>query len=867
VQKGRQFFIIPAIITALVLIFVYVFYTVQKNSTKFPYPSSFVPEESILTYQGNYSSKSLTNFLQNTLTSKLLSLNNQSVNLDYYDSIFKSSDTYRKFSLNKEVIFCLIPTGLHKADILILQQTENKFSESDIQTALKEFDSKADFKKRNYLGKDIVDAYLYSSGKQFTFALKNGVLILSSNALLVEKSIKNEDKSKDQEISTLIESNKKNEVVILNYSKINTFLNNKIDLFPKLGFGVFKIGSNPKDVELSGNYHQIDTKINPILNDNQGNLNLNLSEYIPDNIYGLELNAIPNYKQFLSDDGLIKKKQENVDDSNQLTGQFTYNFSGKMAKFRLKNNFDDSTSQILLYNFKPTSEALSIFLKQAFIDSNIKFYYSKVNSSKIYHFDGSYLSKISHDFNTNTPYLAYFRGSNAYFTSSDSTIIELITDLKNKNTLNNNPYFIHLKNKVDFNAAQIKLAFNYQLTSCKQADDSLNLEPIQSYFSGIYIKKGSINQQIKLLNSEQNISQTQLFKEPKVEWETNLDDAIYDYTQIIKTKDGNKIITSDENNFIYCLSTEGAKEWKTQLDGKPHGVIKDIDLYKNGDKQFLLSSKNSLYLFNKSGKEIGNYPIHLGSRATSDITLLETDNKSASYFIGTQNNRIYGFELNGKPVPGWNPKIIDAPIVIPIKVINYQDNPVLIGLTDRGTMYFWNPEGHEIIKKVEFKKKFNANFIFNLGDNLQESSFIGIDNEGRVVKCNIKSGKFKELEMEGFKRFTNLTTLDIDQDGKKEIIFSCAQGLIVTNLSGKIIKKLKIPLLKIKNNISILKFGQKYYYAVIDGNNGWVKLYNTKGSLLKKIKSENTKTFLNSNQEQMLILTQHKKVKSIKFGL
>jgi hypothetical protein len=87
-----------------------------------------------------------------------------------------------------------------------------------------------------------------------------------------------------------------------------------------------------------------------------------------------------------------------------------------------------------------------------------------------------------------------------------------------------------------------------------------------------------------------------------------------------------------------------------------------------------------------------------------------TDKTSQKYFIATQNNRIYGFNLNGKPMAGWNPMITDAPVVLPIKSQFYNGKTNIIAVTNRGTFYQWDINAKKTSKPIEIKHHFDNNF-------------------------------------------------------------------------------------------------------------------------------------------------------------
>ncbi len=146
-------------------------------------------------------------------------------------------------------------------------------------------------------------------------------------------------------------------------------------------------------------------------------------------------------------------------------------------------------------------------------------------------------------------------------------------------------------------------------------------------------------------------------------WKLQLDDVIAGKPYLVKdhrTKTFNIIVFDIQSN-MYLVSTDGQVLWKKRIDGLPEGDIKQVDFYKNGKIQYLFNTKDFVYLIDKNGKQVVNYPKKLNPSATNGLTIFDYNNKKDYRLIVAQaDKRVYNYTIDGKLVKGWKkPKTTD----------------------------------------------------------------------------------------------------------------------------------------------------------------------------------------------------------------
>ncbi|MCX6351357.1 MAG: hypothetical protein NTX03_05790, partial [Bacteroidetes bacterium] len=223
----------------------------------------------------------------------------------------------------------------------------------------------------------------------------------------------------------------------------------------------------------------------------------------------------------------------------------------------------------------------------------------------------------------------------------------------------------------------------------------------------------------------------------EVGWSTHLEAEMIGKPSIISNSDtkAKEVFVQDEKFTLYLLNADGVIIWKKKLDAQISGGVEPISLYGDGNTQYIFATKNSLYMLKHNGENAGNYPLHLGSRATSPLAVFNFNGtQNFNYFIGTQNNRIYGYHANGKPLSGWNPQMLDAPLVQPLKTAFIDGENYLFGVSNRGTFYLWNTAGDKLIKPREFHRKPTSPAYLKAAEKLEKSAFYFADTAATVTE-------------------------------------------------------------------------------------------------------------------------------------
>jgi len=293
-------------------------------------------------------------------------------------------------------------------------------------------------------------------------------------------------------------------------------------------------------------------------------------------------------------------------------------------------------------------------------------------------------------------------------------------------------------------------------------------------------------------------------------WKTELDTSIAFGPLLVKNHNTGKeeILAQDANETLYLISGSGATLWKKKLDGPIVGEVKQVDFYRNGKLQYLFTSRNYIYLIDRLGRNVENFPLHLPSAISSGIAAIDY-NRNGNYriFLACENGNIYGFDKSGKPLRGWSPRALGKKVPFPIKHFVADTRDYLMMLDDKGTLYLLNRKGKN--RKGPFE--LNTSFMQPFYEEPERKGFelLNMDTEGVLYRIN---------EREEISRDTLVNTagkvlfryLDLDEDGKKEYLVMDDEYLHV--FDGKQVLRFVYPLPEgVAKDIKIIEIkGEKH---------------------------------------------------------
>jgi len=262
----------------------------------------------------------------------------------------------------------------------------------------------------------------------------------------------------------------------------------------------------------------------------------------------------------------------------------------------------------------------------------------------------------------------------------------LINDQENNRTLENNAAFNSLSENFSsesnifvYSSTPRTLAIIKNLLDTHYADkwekSENTLKNIESFvlqfsststffYTNAYIK----------YNSEQNQTLTPL-------WETHVDTTVSSQPAIVinhLTKE-KEVFVQDDANTIYLISNTGKILWKKQLPEKIISEIYQIDIKKNNKLQLLFNTPSSIYVLDRKGNDVDNFPVSLKSPATNGLSVIDYENnRDYRILVACENKKIYNYNTKGDLVKKWNFEKSDATVFSRIQHVSIDDEDYLL---------------------------------------------------------------------------------------------------------------------------------------------------------------------------------------------
>ncbi len=273
--------------------------------------------------------------------------------------------------------------------------------------------------------------------------------------------------------------------------------------------------------------------------------------------------------------------------------------------------------------------------------------------------------------------------------------------------------------------------------------------------------------------------------EPRTVWQSLLDSTTNFKPVLVDnhyTRE-REVIVQDEANNLYLLSNTGRVLWKKPLDSEILSDVVQVDYYRNNKLQYLFNTRKSIYLLDRNGNHVANFPVRLPSEASNGMAVFDYDNnRNYRIFIACQNRRVYLYDNKGNTVSGWKFDKTDGTVTLPVQ--HFRSNGKdYIAFADDKRNYICDRQGNI---RVRVKKQFvrNANSAYYLlNQNMANDCLVTTASDGLVTKIQLSTGDVSNsdvLDVEGEHSFTAF-----ESGGKQHYLLTEPNRIVCMTASGK----------------------------------------------------------------------------------
>lgn len=680
---------------------------------------------------------------------KYLNVLNQSTALKALSTqVFRTDSILEILSIetnlkNPKTIIAANHIGSNTLDFISLVEYAEKFPVKKLNSYLK----KNNFSLNEYKYQDVLILSIknFLDQKKYSFAVFNNILIGSSSSPLVEEALntllKNEGKNADIHFNSLKLTAKK---------AVDGFLfidhQNSQDLASVLLTPQFlKANSEQEDaLEWSAYALNIDTTT---INYKTQFFAKNWNQTCFKNL--LNAQAVPfSFEHILPNNTAYFEAQSSKNNIGFQNNDVSYSY----FKDWLDQEAIFFTLETLDEDFQKRS---GLILKANHTDTaKIKLYLLNKEMAPVFNYEGQAIYEMNLNVLSNIvqsdfiklqkPYFAFI-GNYVVFANDMNVIRTFIQKNKEKKTLANSKNYTYT---VDSLASKV-VYFNPQyFTAALGSVFKENIFPMQlgnvftsySVVNNEIIAKGSIHFDPEEKKRTQSI------------WDVVLDTVSYFKPQIVIHADNlrKEILVQDTKNTIYLISQSGDMLLKKAFKEQILSDVYQIDLYKANKLFYVFNTKNHIYALKRDGSLVDGYPIKLPTEATNKLLVVNYDKaKKYRFFIACNNEKIYAYEANGKPLEGWSPLGSFGKTSTAIKHTTFGGRDYIFFTTDKGNFYALDRKGNKRFESISLETPFVEAFEST------DKGFVGFSN-GSAFKIDL-TGKVsaKILGDSTYKTFTN----------------------------------------------------------------------------------------------------------------
>lgn len=806
---------------------------------------------------------------------------NQQVQL--MDSLKRSNPKLNTIQ-NLSLVISGHPVGKENIELLYYIKIEAEKDFRQIDNLIKNYNNnKIVYAIHNYERTAIRDiTFAEKKGENFSYTWSNGIMILSKSSLLVENSVRQllaqESLLNQKELSEIMKTAGKS-------SLVNFYIN--FEYLPRIGL---KLAHSKFKKEFGylkhfGSWVELDLNLKPdilILNGfscsklnepgfeslfkNQKPVKLEIFSKIPLASNTFTVLGISNFSQYQKDYQSFLESQDNGQVRKASLQALKTNYNIDLVK-GFRDIFDQEAGTVITNLAEDTvvNQAFSIIRTKGKEDAEkilngyISEYANKTNlqtnkliSEKTIEKDLK-ISIWSLPFG-NIPALLFgqlfsvsenqyctFVNNYLIFGNSPNALLKYIVNLAQNSSLGTD---LEFNNFSEYFASQSNFFFyNNPGLSGNIYPNYLKQDIIQSLGIqlGHFDKMQAIVYQFNI--SDNSLIYNNIFikyktsntvNNAKTTWESSLDANMIGKPLILKSNANNPsaIFLQDAKNQLYSVNNMGRILWKIKLQEPVISEIYQIDYYKNGKQQMLFNTVSRIYMVDRKGNAVETFPVTLKVNATNGLALFDYDkNRNYRIFVAGKDQKIYGYDKDGKLLEGWDLVQTETEVVQPIQYFRIEEKDLLV-FNDKQRLYVLDRKGNEIVKTPNMPVSINNKASLINSRALKEARFVITDTSGKVYFLAL-DGSIKVTDYGKYPGNHWFDVYDVDGDGVKDFIFTYGNTLKAISQKNKEIFTITVdPSITFRPGFYEFP-AKKYKIGLVNSEKGNIYLYENTGKLSK----------------------------------
>ncbi len=386
---------------------------------------------------------------------------------------------------------------------------------------------------------------------------------------------------------------------------------------------------------------------------------------------------------------------------------------------------------------------------------------------------------------------AFIEDNYLVLASSEKVLTNFLKDYMHRVSIRDTEWYKKIRNKL---SSKYNLAYFAETASALSAYKYFSKGDWKAYLSREEEKLSVFSTFAMQWSSEGNMLYNTVIlgteeledrQQPHVMWQTKLDAPVsMKPASVLNHVTGEReLLVQDDKYNVYLINDVGRVLWKLPLEEKINSEIYQVDAYKNGKLQYLFSTPSYLYLVDRNGHYVPNFPVKFRSTCERGITLFDYD-KDRNYriFAPGLDQEVRLYDIKGKEVKGWDGLKADKPIMSRVEHFRVEGKDYVV-FADQYRLYILDRKGKERVRVSEvFDIKENTPFYLTEKEGKVAVAFA--DRKGRLCFVDF-TGKVKSVECGTRSPGFCLNVADVNNDGQDEFIFTDGGSLKIYSGAGK----------------------------------------------------------------------------------
>jgi len=195
----------------------------------------------------------------------------------------------------------------------------------------------------------------------------------------------------------------------------------------------------------------------------------------------------------------------------------------------------------------------------------------------------------------------------------------------------------------------------------------------------------------------------------------------------------NEILFQDKLNRLVLMDARGKLRWKKDVDEPVLGKIYQVDMFRNGKRQFLFGTPSGIYVMDIRGVYVKPFPLHL--KLTQPFGLFDYDRNRHYRIAVPQADSVVMYDIKGQRVRGFRFDKLGAPLAYAPQHLRLNGKDYIFLHQTDGKLWILDRRGRERIKVRDTITPSGKPWA------VYQGAFINMDSQGRIVRLDTKGHK------------------------------------------------------------------------------------------------------------------------------